>query len=81
MLYIFKKFIIKSMEDIRTEYVDDDNREALIKHWEITLNNASHAVYVAQQQLEKLYRARYALVDRSLGAVAINSVVNDVEGK
>lgn len=67
------------MEDIRTEYIEDEIREGQIKHWEVTLNNASHAVYVAQQQLEKLYRARYRNVDRSLGAAALTGAEQQPE--
>ncbi len=67
------------MEDTRTEFVKDDNREALIKHWESTLSNASHAVYVAQKTLEGLYRARYHEVSRELGSTVLSvTVENDV---
>lgn len=59
------------MEEIRTEFVEDDIREGQIKHWEVTLNNASHAVYVAQRTLDKLYRQRYTEVVRNIGATAI----------
>lgn len=62
------------MKEIRTEYVEDDEREARIKHWEITLSNAQHAVYVAQQQLERLYRSRYIEVEKELGGAAVRSL-------
>lgn len=65
------------MNEIRTEFVEDDNREALIKHWEVTLNNASHAVYVAQQQLDRLYRSRYRLVERDLGKAALQPLIQE----
>lgn len=55
------------MEEIKTEFVEDDIREGQIKHWEVQLNHSLHAVYVAQQTLEKLYRARY----REIGRTAI----------
>ena len=59
------------MEYITTEYIEDDDREKLIKHWEVTLANASHAVYVAQKELERLYRTRYREVTRELGSTAL----------
>lgn len=60
------------IEDIRSEYVEDEIREGQIKHWEVQLNNSLHAVYVAQQTLDKLYRARYKEVTRELGHQALN---------
>jgi hypothetical protein len=63
------------VEDVRTEYVEDDIREGLIKHWEVHLNNSLHAVYVAQQQLDKLYRSRY----REIGSAAIVPLVSEPE--
>lgn len=59
------------MKEIRTEFIEDDTREAQIKHWEVTLNNAQHAVYVAQQTLERLYRSRYREVERDLGSTGL----------
>lgn len=59
------------MEDIRTEYVEDDGREALIKHWEVRLSDSLQAVRVAQITLEGLYRARYHEVSRELGSTAL----------
>lgn len=64
------------MEDIRTEYSEDDNREALIKHWESTLSNASHAVYVAQRTLEGLYRTRYHEVSKEIGHTVMSVEVS-----
>lgn len=61
------------MEDIRTQYVEDEIREGQIKHWEATLSNAHHSVYVAQQQLEKLYRERYGALVVQIGHTAFQS--------
>lgn len=62
------------MKEIRTEFVENNEREERIKHWESTLSNATHAVYIAQQQLDRLYRQRYIEVERELGATAIRIV-------
>lgn len=65
------------MEDIRTEFVEDDIREGQIKHWEVTLNNASHAVYVAQRTLEGLYKQRYREVSRELGSTGMQLAMDE----
>lgn len=66
------------MEDIRTEYVEDETREIQIKHWEVQLSNSLHAVYVAQQTLDKLYRARYKEVTRQIGSTALQEPKLDI---
>ena len=57
------------MKEIEQEYVEDNIREGQIRHWEVTLADASHAVEVAERTLEKLYAQRY----RSLGEVAVGT--------
>jgi hypothetical protein len=64
------------MEELRTEFVENENREIQIKHWEVQLSDANHAVYVAQIALEKLYRQRYKVV-RSMGATAASNLEVD----
>ena len=40
----------------------------LIGYWEERLNDAHHAVHVAQQSLERLYPQRYASTVNNLGS-------------
>lgn len=65
------------MEDIRTQYIEDDNRESLIKHWETRLSDSLQAVYVAQHQLEALYKSRYEEVSRPLGHTALSEQLSE----
>ncbi len=64
------------MEETRSEYVEDDNREMRIKHWEARLNDSLHAVYVAQHMLEGLYQERYKDVQRELGHTGMQLAIN-----
>lgn len=59
----------------RTQYIEDEQREMRIKHWERQLSDASQAVYVAQRQLETLYRQRYEVEMRYMGREAVAETV------
>ena len=54
------------------QYIEDETREMRIKHWEQRLSDSLHAVHVAQETLENLYKQRYAEV----GHVALTQAVD-----
>jgi hypothetical protein len=62
---------MKAMEIEKTRDLSrNEELEARISHWERHLSNSLHAVYVAQQELQKLYPQRYEIVLQELGHTA-----------
>jgi hypothetical protein len=67
--------------DTRTVEVEDENRERLISFWEQRLSDSLHAVRVAQQTLEGLYKQRYVEVEKPLESTGYQRRLDQEMGK